>query len=112
MILDFGKHRGKFIHEVPRSYLRWLNEQPWFAEEHPFLADHVRRLLGTSETAQETRQQQQPASLMADTLKTWRRAVLTKWHPDRAGGSHAAFIAVSDAVDSLASMLAAKGVSA
>jgi len=109
MILHFGKYRGKSIHEVPRSYLRWLNEQPWFSDEHPWLASEVRLLLGTSEsTAEGTRS----TAITTDVLKSWRRSMLARWHPDKPGGSHAAFLAVSDAVESLGAMLAAKGVSA
>lgn len=114
MILPFGKHRGKFLSEVPRSYLRWLNDQEWFQEEYQWdLAPEVRRLLGTSsDTTAKPNTQQQSTALVNDTLKVWRRAVLAKWHPDRPGGSHSAFLAVSDAVESLSNMLIERGVSA
>ena len=113
MILPFGKHRGKSLCEVPRSYLRWLDSQTWFHDEHPFLADDIRRFLGTSSDANpEPESQQQTPMLVADTLKSWRRTVLAKWHPDRPGGSHSAFLAVNDAVQTLVSMLAATGAPA
>ncbi|MFM9961771.1 MAG: putative quorum-sensing-regulated virulence factor [Planctomycetaceae bacterium] len=110
MILPFGKHAGKPLCDVPRSYLRWLNTQDWFHDEYRWdLAAEVRRLLGTTAN---TETQPPSTVIVTDTLKTWRRAVLAKWHPDRAGGSHSAFLAASDAVESLTKLLAERGVSA
>jgi hypothetical protein len=46
LVLEFGKHskhKGRTLHDVPRSYLRWLAEQEWFADEYPNLAGEVRR---------------------------------------------------------------------
>ena len=28
-IINFGKHRGKKIANVPADYLLWVEEQPW-----------------------------------------------------------------------------------
>ena len=106
MILPFGKHRGKLLCEVPKSYLKWLSGESWFTDDYPSLAVQVRELLGTSSDAKPE------TMLVADTLKKWRRTVLAKWHPDRQGGSHSAFIAVSDAIESLSKMLVERGVSA
>lgn len=110
MYLWFGKHYGKSIHEVPRSYLEWLNRQEWFALEHPDLAWNVRQLLGTSEGKRAHNQSQQTTALVADTFKSWRQKALSKWHPDRPGGSHSAFVAVNDVIDSLSTLLKDKGV--
>lgn len=106
MILPFGKHRGKSLCEVPRQYLSWLDAQTWFAESYPRLAEAVTRSLSGGDDESQT------TALATDVLKVWRRTILARFHPDRPGGSHAAFLAVTDAIESLASMLAKKGVSA
>ena len=98
---------------MPKSYLKWLSRESWFADDYPSLAAQVRELLGTSSDAKtELKSQQQTTMLVADTLKTWRRTVLAKWHPDRAGGSHSAFVAVTDAVETLGKLMIERGVSA
>lgn len=107
MRLSFGKFNGARIEDVPRWYLVWLDSQPWFADRFPRLAEAVARRLDALAD-----DEPQTTSLAADTLKTWRRAMLAKWHPDRPGGSHAGFLAVSDAIQSLNEMLTGRGVSA
>ena len=111
MRLTFGKFNGARIDDVPAWYLFWLSNQDWFGERFPQLAEAVVRRLDALADDQ-TPAEPPTTALATDILKRWRRTVLAKWHPDRAGGSHAAFIAVNDAVESLSKLLAAKGVSA
>jgi len=101
MNIPFGRHRGKPLCEVPRSYMRWLTSQIWFDLEYPELAAELRDVLNPDATPRDAAR-----GITTNELKKWRSAVLLKWHPDRPGGSHAAFIAVTDAVDSLAALLA------
>lgn len=103
MFLPFGKFNGEKLTDVPTWYLEWLGQQKWFAEKFPQLAAEATRILDDDDAPQ-------PATALSrDVLKTWRRSVLKKWHPDRDGGSHAAFVAVSDAVQTLGEMLAERG---
>ena len=103
MFLPFGKYNGKRLGEVPTWYLEWLGQQKWFNEKFPQLAAEAKRILDDDDAPI-------PATALSrDVLKTWRRSVLKKWHPDRDGGSHAAFVAVSDAVQTLGEMLAERG---
>ena len=91
----------------PTWYLEWLGQQKWFAEKFPQLAAEATRILDDDDNDDDA---PQPATALSrDVLKTWRRSVLKKWHPDRDGGSHAAFVAVSDAVQLLGEMLAGQG---
>ncbi len=111
MRLTFGKFNGARIADVPVWYLSWLDSQAWFGERFPPLAEAVTRRLDALADDQ-TADEPPTTALATDVLKSWRRAVLAKWHPDRAGGSHAAFLAVTDAVESLGAMLTERGVSA
>ncbi len=111
MRLTFGKFNGARIEDVPRWYLAWLDSQEWFAERFTPLAEAVARRLDTLADDQSI-DEPQTTALATDVLKNWRRTVLAKWHPDRQGGSHAAFLAATDAVESLGAMLIERGVSA
>ena len=84
MRLTFGKFNGARIDAVPSWYLAWLDEQPWLREKFPALAEAVARRLDA----------------------------LVRWHPDKPNGSHQAFLAVTDAVESLSKLLIERGVSA
>ncbi len=98
MRLHFGKFNGQQIDEVPLWYLDWLANQPWLAQRFPLLATAARQRLDGDDNQTST-------AINGDVLKTWRRTVLAKWHPDKDGGSHSAFLAVSDAVETLSAML-------
>ena len=111
MRFTFGKFNGVRIEDAPRWYLSWLDSQEWVIERFPRLAEAVAQRLDALADDQTTAELPTTA-LAKDVLKTWRRTVLAKWHPDKLGGSHAAFIAVTDAVDSLGAMLIERGVSA
>lgn len=104
MILPFGKFRGKRLKELPHWYLSWLDTQEWFRTRFPLLADAVTQRLDAMADDQ-TADEPQTTALATDVLKFWRRTTLAKWHPDKPGGSHAAFLAVSDAIESLGAML-------
>lgn len=107
MRLTFGKYNGEKLTEVPIWYLEWLGQQKWFNEKFPQLAAEAKRILDDDDNDDDA---PIPATALShDVLKTWRRSVLKKWHPDRDGGSHAAFVAVSDAVQTLGEMLAERG---
>lgn len=111
MRLTFGKFNGARIDDVPTWYLTWIDSQAWFGERFPLLAEAVAQRLDALAYDQTTAEPPTTA-LATDVLKSWRRTVLARWHPDRPGGSHAAFLAVNDAVESLGAMLTERGVSA
>ena len=111
MRLTFGKFNGARIDDVPSWYLSWLTNQAWFGERFPQLAEAVARRLDAVAHDQTT-DEPPTTGIATDVLKRWRRTVLARWHPDKPGGSHSAFLAVSDAVESLSKLLATKGVSA
>ncbi len=108
MRFTFGKFNGARIDDVPTWYLSWLTNQDWFTERFPRLAEAVTRRLDALADDQ-TIDEPPTTALATDVLKTWRREVLKKWHPDRDGGSHEAFVAVTDAVQTLGEMLARQG---
>lgn len=44
MILNFGKHRGRDVAEVPDTYLDWLMGEKWFVKR-PDAEDVARELM-------------------------------------------------------------------
>lgn len=105
MFLPFGKFNGEKLTDVPTWYLEWLGQQKWFADKFPQLAAEAKRILDDDDD-----DAPQPATgLSRDVLKTWRRSMLAKWHPDKPNGSHEGFVAVQDAIETLGEMLAGQG---
>lgn len=111
MTFRFGKFYGKKIADVPVWYLTWLADQDWFAERFPQMAAAVSRRLDALADNQ-TNDETSTTAITTDVLKSWRRSMLAKWHPDKPGGSHPAFLAASDCVESLSRLLTERGVSA
>ena len=100
---DFGKHRGRFVDEVPTGYLRWCVEQcgcisPWLLAE----AKEELRLRAGSAAA--------PAAVeFRGLIDSWYRGLVMKYHPDR-GGSHEAMIAVNEMYERLNGLLQIRAV--
>jgi len=42
-VMYFGKHKGEPVETLPGDYVRWLQRQPWFRDEHPDLWWTLRR---------------------------------------------------------------------
>ena len=80
MILNFGKYRGRYLDEVPLSYLAWLfeslNGRPDIREAA--LGEIRRRVLGYELDAE---------PLSTERVKRVYRTLAMEFHPDRNGGN-------------------------
>ncbi len=95
--LDFGKHKGKLIVDVPTSYLEWV------LREFEPAGSHLRKAIELELNRRygfDSKTQPQLPDLSA-TITQWHRKLAMKYHPDRTGGSHEAMAAINDAVDQL-----------
>lgn len=41
-IIDFGKHNGKKLRDVPASYLLWALDTEWVRKSKPKLIEYIR----------------------------------------------------------------------
>lgn len=80
MILNFGKYRGRYLDEVPLSYLAWLFESLTGKPEirEAALDEIRRRVLGYELDAE-------PLSM--ERVKRVYRTLAMEFHPDRNGGN-------------------------
>ncbi len=80
MILNFGKYRGRYLDEVPLSYLAWLfeslNGRPDVREA---ALDEIRRRVSAYELDAEP--------LCMERVKRVYRTLAMEFHPDRNGGN-------------------------
>jgi hypothetical protein len=43
--IPFGKFKGKDMEDVPNSYLEFLIGEMWFKQQHPMLAENIKKEL-------------------------------------------------------------------
>lgn len=110
--MNFGKHDGKRVSDVPDGYLRWClreceNLEPWL--RGAIEAELGRRGYRNDRHAEPS--SAGPAQSAGGALVTlepvvarWYSELTRRWHPDR-GGSNDAMQAVNDAHDRLKTML-------
>ena len=103
--MPFGKHRGRYLSDIPLSYLRWLDTE---ADLDGRLAAAVREELYRREATRP--EAGRPASLPGwePLIKSWFARLAMRHHPDR-GGTHQAMLAINDAHALLVEMLAEEG---
>ncbi|MEO2047198.1 MAG: hypothetical protein ABGX16_11570 [Pirellulales bacterium] len=97
MIITFGKHKGKFLEDIPDSYLLWcLGNIP---DLQPTLRQAIRQRLSVEDVP---RFQSTDLSVVR-VLESWYRQLAREFHPDLRG-SHDAMLAVNRARDLLVEM--------
>lgn len=102
--LDFGKHRGKDLRDVPANYLRWVWENLLDLDWR--VRDAVRRELESrGEPLDGPTHCPAPAD-WSGIITRWHRELTLRWHPDR-GGDTRVMQALNDAVDRLREMVKA-----
>ena len=101
MILRFGMHRGKYISDVPSSYLEWLLRE---CDNLDWLLERRSRKNWPAAAAGNVRHRHRRSitrrSIGATVIRSWHRELAMRFHPDR-GGSVAAMQAVNVAADRL-----------
>lgn len=89
MIMTFGKHKGKRLEQIPKSYLLWVMDniplQPTLLREFKKRLD----LIDEPTTA-----------LSANIVGPWYRTLAVEFHPDK-GGSHQEMKVVNRCADLL-----------
>lgn len=88
-VLQFGKHKGKRLDQVPEDYLRWL-----VGEQEKTLAEYKAEISRREYAAEADLTWEQKI------VQAGFRALATKHHPDR-GGSKADMQKVNAAYESL-----------
>ena len=104
-VMDFGKHKGSKLPEVPTPYLRWLLrevnlEEPFRADVEAALA--ARRSGSQAGTPMAT---SNPTVEIGPVVTRWYRQLCLDFHPDR-GGSEVAMQTINEAYARLKKMLA------
>ena len=109
--MNFGKHRGKLLGDVPSSYLIWVLKEaecvePWLREEiiQELQARGYRRKgcpdpepdCGPSSAGPRA----QPPADWSTIIRRWHRDLVLQHHPDR-GGDVKVMQALNDACDRL-----------
>jgi hypothetical protein len=100
--MNFGKHRGRAVSEVPTFYLRWCIAECESLE--PWLRQAIEEELERRRCQFQTGKPPPPQIDWRAVLTTWHRDLVKRWHPDR-GGSHEAMVAVNDAVERLRTLV-------
>jgi hypothetical protein len=99
--MPFGKHKGKFLRDIPTNYLEWL-----FREcnlRHPLLTAVQWELSSRAEDELDDEFPERftpPAPPWTDLIRQWHREMALQFHPDR-GGHPEAMKAINHAVDRL-----------
>jgi hypothetical protein len=103
MQMNFGKHKGRPVSEVPTDYLIWaLNkceclQWDYYATMRRAIRDELEdRGFSTASDQDEAA----PTNDLQKALKTWFAEMSRRWHPDR-GGSDQAMAAVNDGYERL-----------
>jgi uncharacterized protein (DUF3820 family) len=102
--MPFGRHKGKFLDEVPVSYLRWV------LRECANIPLGLRRAIrGVVEEAEDSGMEARGPAQAENTgppvnwpgiIRDWYRGLARDYHPDR-GGSVEAMKVVNEAADRL-----------
>jgi hypothetical protein len=88
MILNFGRHKGKRLDQVPVSYLRWMLAN--CGNISPAMRAEIKSLL-----CDKAPPPGRPSSIaLPDLANRWYRQLSKEFHPD-CGGSHQAMVAVN-----------------
>ena len=104
-VMDFGKHKGSKLPEVPTPYLRWLLREVNLEEPFgPRGSRFSRPPFGQSsrETPMAT---SNPTGQIGPVVTRWYRQLCLDFHPDR-GGSEVAMQTINEAYARLKKMLA------
>jgi hypothetical protein len=89
-VMDFGKHCGRRVSEVPTSYLRWVIREateisPWLRR---CIQDEVaRRDGGRHDTPQPPPRQSGAMVNIGEVVRQWWREMALRYHPDRGGST-------------------------
>jgi hypothetical protein len=87
--MPFGRHKGKFLDEIPASYLRWV------LRECDNITPGLRRAIEAAIDYEEfTPEPPRPGDL-AGVVRDWYRDLALTYHPDK-GGSVAAMQVVNE----------------
>ena len=84
MILNFGKYRGRYLDEVPLSYLAWLFES---LNGRPDIREAVLLELRRRVSAYEAIYELDTKPLSMERVKRVYRTLAMEFHPDRNGGN-------------------------
>jgi hypothetical protein len=108
MFMPWGKHRGQHVRDVPGGYLAWVLEE--CDNVNWQLRDAIRAELADRLGLQPAAPRYQPSPRpdyrpLADALNKWHRQACLQHHPDR-GGDERVMMALNDARDELARLLA------
>ena len=107
MRMPFGKHKGKYLSNIPESYLRWVwenvditNEELYEALDDMFGDGGHETYRRPSPPKQEPNHKAPTKSQLDSIVNIWSAKMANKYHPDR-GGSHAQLIVVNEGVELL-----------
>jgi hypothetical protein len=106
VILDFGKHRGSHVRDVPTGYLQWLLYGGKFTFRNQWMKEQVQAEYDRRVRREDDRgggAGQPTSGLTAEQIEAAYRSTARRWHPDR-GGSTEAMQALADYRDMLLSL--------
>ena len=101
VIMTFGKHKGKFIEDVPPDYLLWVIDN---CDIQPTLRHAIRQALDLSDWPSARKSHGDAGLLVLQVLEPWYRKLAMEFHPDRRG-NHVGMVAVNRARDLLLEMM-------
>lgn len=108
--MPFGKHKGKELKDVPRSYLHWVWEN--LDIKHDELNECLESLFGDGDEVEAEVEDNEPCGNgkvidIEKISKIWLVKMSNKYHPDR-GGNHEQMIVVNEGIDLLKRLISEK----
>jgi hypothetical protein len=93
--MPFGKYRGVPLSEIEDSYLDWVARNADHAS--PYLKAQIQAELDRRAAARRPRQEDDPATVARERIKSWFASLARDYHPDKTGDSGKVMAALNDA---------------